>query len=51
MAATDRRVIWLAGEIKTPPFSAAVRLEAGWLQGGELLALPHSRPVPAVGKQ
>ena len=51
----DKPLVWLRGEIKTPPFSQAARLEAGFLlrrlQQGELLALPHSRPMPAVGAQ
>jgi len=41
--------------VKTPPFSAEARLEAGLLlrrlQRGELLSLPHSRPMPAVGRR
>ena len=45
--------MWLRGEIKTPPFSAAARVEAGVLlrrlQRGEKLALPHSRPMPQIG--
>ncbi|MBI4790965.1 MAG: type II toxin-antitoxin system RelE/ParE family toxin [Chloroflexi bacterium] len=49
----DKPLIWLHGEIKTPPFSQAARLEAGFLlrklQRGESLALPHSRPMPAIG--
>lgn len=44
---------WLHGEIKTPPFSTEARIEAGCLLGrlqrGELLAMPHSRPMPAIG--
>ena len=44
---------WLAGEIKSPPFSAAARQEAGYLlrllQLGESLSLPHSRPLPVLG--
>ena len=44
---------WLHGEVKTPPFSRAARLEAGELlrrlQEGELLGLPHSRPMPDIG--
>ncbi len=44
---------WLAGEIKTPPFSAAGRIEAGVLlrklQRGERLSMPRSRPMPEVG--
>jgi len=47
--------VWLHGEIKTPPFSKEARLEAGFLlrklQQGELLALPHSRPMPAIGQR
>jgi phage-related protein len=42
------------GEIKTPPFSREARLEAGFLlrklQLGESLSLPHSRPLPVIGK-
>jgi phage-related protein len=44
---------WLHGEVKTPPFSAAARVEAGLLlrrlQRGELLSMPHSRPMPTIG--
>jgi phage-related protein len=44
---------WLHGEVKTPPFSRAARLEAGELlrrlQEGESLGLPHSRPMPDIG--
>ena len=43
----------LRGEIKTPPMSEAARRETGFLlrrlQQGESLALPHSRPMPAIG--
>ena len=49
----DRPLVWLHGEIKTPPFGRSARLEAGLalrrLQRGELLAMPHSRPMPRVG--
>lgn len=49
----DKPLIWLHGEIKTPPFSQEARLEAGFLlrqlQKGELLSLPHSRPMPSIG--
>ena len=48
-------MIWLRGEIKTPPFSAAARIEAGCLlrdlQDGEGLSLPHSRPMPSIGRR
>lgn len=49
------RSLWrgLRGEIKTPPFSADARIEAGYLlrrlQQGERRSLPHSRPMPAIG--
>jgi phage-related protein len=53
MARADRPLIWLRGEVKTPPFSPEGRVEAGVLlrrlQGGERLAMPHSRPMPAIG--
>ena len=43
----------LRGEIKTPPMSESARRETGFflrrLQQGELLALPHSRPMPSIG--
>jgi phage-related protein len=49
----DKPAVWLHGEIKTPPFSADARIEAGWLlrrlQRGESLELPHSRPMPVIG--
>lgn len=51
----DKPLVWLHGEIKTPPLSAAARLEAGVLlrrlQMGEALSLPHSRPMPIVGSR
>jgi len=53
MCPPDKPVVWLSGEVKTPPFSPAARLEAGFLlrqlQRGETLSLPHSRPMPAIG--
>jgi phage-related protein len=53
VGSADKPLVWLRGEIKTPPFSAAARVEAGVLlrrlQRGEKLALPHSRPMPGIG--
>lgn len=53
MKDADKRVIWLHGEIKTPPFSKNARIEAGVLirrlQEGDKLSLPHSRPMPSIG--
>jgi phage-related protein len=49
----DKPVVWLKNEVRTPPFSAAARVEAGLLlrrlQKGETLGLPHSRPMPSIG--
>lgn len=51
----DKPLAWLHGEIKTPPFSKEVRIEAGVLlrrlQEGESLSQPHSRPMPSIGKR
>lgn len=53
MMSDAKPLVWLHGEVKSPPFSAAARAEAGEmlrdLQMGELLSLPHSRPMPAIG--
>jgi len=53
MDARNKPVVWLHGEVKTPPFSQAARVEAGLLlrklQEGETLSLPHSRPMPSIG--
>ncbi len=44
---------WLRGGVKTPPMSVEARREMGTLlrelQDGEQPALPHSRPMPAIG--
>jgi len=49
----DKPLVWLRGEVKTPPFSHAARIEAGvllrQLQGAAKLGLPHSRPMPTIG--
>ena len=50
--AHPKPLVWLKGEIKTPPFSPAARLEAGFLlrrlQNGEKLGMPQSRPMPSI---
>ena len=49
----DKPLAWLHGEVKSPPFSTAARLETGFLlrrlQRGDLLAMPQSRPMPSIG--
>lgn len=51
----DKPLVWLHGEVKTPPFSVAARIESGVLlrrlQQGEKLSMPHSRPMPSIGKR
>ncbi|MBN1997753.1 type II toxin-antitoxin system RelE/ParE family toxin [candidate division KSB1 bacterium] len=53
MCINDKPLVWLQGEIKTPPFSLAARLEAGFLlrklQKGEILSMPHARAMPSIG--
>ena len=53
MAKSSKPLVWLHGEIKTPPFVSRARIEAGTLlrklQQGENLSLPESRPMPIVG--
>src|SRR3954469_13673337 len=53
MAAIDKPLVWLHGEIKSPPLSPAARLEAGLLlrklQRGEKLGMPYARPMPSMG--
>ncbi len=55
MSNRDKPLVWLKGEIKTPPFSAAARVEAGVLlrrlQRGDPLGMPHSRPMPTIGRR
>ena len=50
----DKPLVWLHGDIKSPPFSENARIEAGYLlrlvQKGEKLSLPHLRPMPTIGK-
>ncbi len=49
----DKPLVWLHGEIQTPPFSEQARIEAGhWLrrlQQGDNLEMPVSRPMPSIG--
>ena len=53
VSVSDKPLVWLHGEVKTPPWSAEARREAGFLlrrlQLGELFSLPASRPMPSIG--
>ena len=48
-------IVWLHGEVKTPPFTLTARLETGLLlrqlQQGQNLGMPHSRPMPSIGRR
>ncbi len=51
----DKPLVWLHGEVRTSPLTAAARVETGVLlrrlQRGEVLGLPQSRPMPAIGRR
>ena len=53
MSPQDKPLVWMHGEITTPPFSANARIEAGYLlrqvQKGIKLSLPQSRPMSSIG--
>ena len=55
MSPNDKDIVWLQGAVRTPPFSQEARLEAGYLlrllQQGTKLSLPHSRPMPMIGRR
>jgi hypothetical protein len=55
MAPGDKPLVWLRGEVKSPPFSAAARLETGirlrQLQQGVTLGMPHSRPMLSITRR
>ena len=46
-------LVWLHGEVKTPPFTPEGRQEVGillrLLQEGERLGMPQAEPLPDVG--
>jgi phage-related protein len=48
-------LLWLVDKPKTPPMSLATRTECGFLirliQSGIKVSLPHSRPMPTIGKR
>lgn len=55
MSPKDKPLVWLYGQIKTPPMSREARIEAGYLlrrlQRGEGLSMPHSRPMPTAARR
>ena len=53
MSPKHKPLVWLHGEVKSPPFSKEGRVEAGFLlrrlQRGDVLEMPASRPMPSIG--
>ena len=51
----DKPLMWLHGELRTPPMGQQARLQAGYLlrllQRGDALAMPASRPMPVIGSR
>lgn len=51
-APSRKCLVWLHGEVKTPPFTPEGRQEAGMLlrllQEGERLGMPQAEPLPDV---
>ena len=54
MSENDKPLVWIKGEVKSPPFSANARIKAGFLlrrlQKGDIIEMPDSRPMPSIGK-
>ena len=55
MSPKDKPIVWMHGEITTPPFTENARIEAGYflrqIQKGIKLSLPQSRSMPSIGTQ
>ena len=53
MSFQDKPLVWMHGEIITPPFSANARMEAGYLLRqilkGVIISLPQLRPMSLIG--
>ncbi len=53
MEPQPREVVWLRGDVQSPPFSREARLEAGALlrrlQSHERLKMPHLRTMESIG--
>ena len=53
MSPQDKPLVWMHGEVRSPPFTRQARLNAGYLlrllQRGQQIAMLHSRPMPSVG--
>ena len=54
MSNNDKSLVWLKGEVKSPPFSADARIKTSFLlrrlQKGDMIEMPDPSPVPSIGK-
>lgn len=48
----EKPLVWIEGEVKSPPFSKEARIRAGFLlrqiQQGVSLSMPEARPMPSL---
>ena len=48
-----KSLVWLHGEVKTPPVGIEARRELGFLlrqlQDGDMPSMPYARPMPSIG--
>ena len=55
MSPKHKPLAWLSDLPKSPPMSTDARIEAGYLlrllQSGISVSMPHSRPMPSIGKR
>lgn len=55
MSPNDKPLVWLRGQVESPPFSDDARHAAGFLlrmlQRGEKLSMPRSRAMPSIGRR
>lgn len=53
MSPTDKELVWLHGEVRSPPFTFEGKQKSGFwlrkLQRGERLGGPHSKPLSSIG--
>lgn len=54
MSPADKPLVWLHGQVRSPPLTREARLEAGYLlrqlERGRKLSMPHSRPMPSISR-
>lgn len=52
---SDKPLVWLIDTVKSPPLSEEARIETGFLlrklQRSDSIGMPHSRPMPSIGRR